>query len=82
MAVAGQEPVEERERAVYREIRAHGRDLLRDYLAARGYEVRGGTYGLPQGIEPVRGVLEILNWQEDEDAGYILRLRQQEEMTA
>lgn len=81
MAPAGQEPVEERERVLYREIRARGRELLRDYLTAQGYKIRGGTYGLPQGIETVRGVLEVLDWQQVE-AGYALRLREPVEVPA
>lgn len=69
------EPVEDRDKHLLAAIRVVP-DLLQQYLAARGYEVRrGGTYGLPQDIQIIRGVLEVLEWV-PQDAGYIVRLKE------
>lgn len=38
------------------------RRIVRDYLAGLGYEVRGGQFGLPADIKPVRGQFECLRW--------------------
>ena len=41
-------------------------DLVKAHLAAAGYEVRGGSFGLPAAVEPVRGRFECLRWRKDE----------------
>lgn len=74
-AGAAEEPFEEGERALYRELRTRGRDLLREYLSRKGYEVRGGTYGLPEDLAPVRGVVEVLGG-EGKGAEFTLRLQE------
>ncbi len=42
--------------------------LIRDWLTAKGYEVRGGQYALPKSVTLLRGVFECLAWIEDADA--------------
>ena len=43
------------------------RDLVQAHLAGLGYEVRGGSYGIPKDIEPVRGGFECARWRKEDD---------------
>lgn len=53
--------------SIYRQMPAAQR-IVRDWLTARGYEVRGGQFGLPSDIKPVRGAFECVDWVKvDED---------------
>jgi hypothetical protein len=51
--------------------------LVCDYLTHRGYEVRGGQYGLPDDIKPVRGQFECFDWVKEGD---IFRLEPAQEV--
>jgi hypothetical protein len=43
------------------------RDIVEKYLKDKGYDVRGGQYGLSQDIKPVRGVFECFDWKLEDD---------------
>jgi hypothetical protein len=36
--------------------------LVNEHLTRLGYDVRDGQYGIPKGIEPVRGMFECIRW--------------------
>jgi hypothetical protein len=43
------------------------RDLAKDHLSNLGYQVRGGRYGIPGDVSPLRGVFECARWEKDGD---------------
>jgi len=45
-------------------------DLVLAYLTGQGYRVRGGRYGIPADIKPLRGVFECVRWERDGDDSY------------
>lgn len=49
------------QRDIYRQM-PQAQQIIRNYLTTRGYRVRGGQFGLPAGVTPVRGQFECLNW--------------------
>lgn len=48
-------------RDIYRQM-PQAQRLVREFLTARGYQVRSGQFGIPAGVTPVRGQFECLNW--------------------
>jgi hypothetical protein len=54
------------EKSIYEQMRKM-HDLVKAYLESHGYQVRGGQYGLPQTVRPVRGVFECVRWEKDGD---------------
>ncbi|GIK42409.1 MAG: hypothetical protein BroJett011_62420 [Chloroflexota bacterium] len=38
-------------------------EIVKAHLESRGYQVRGGQYGLPKTVQPVRGVFECARWE-------------------
>lgn len=40
--------------------------LVRDWLAAQGYVIRAGDYGLPDNIKPLAAQFECARWVKDE----------------
>ena len=50
-------------------------DLVKEHLTALGYEVRGGSYGIPEDIHPVMGGFECVCWRKTgEDTWSVERL--------
>ena len=49
--------------------------LVRDYLLQRGYQVRNGAYGIPKSVYPIRAQFEIVEWSENGDDEFVVRLR-------
>lgn len=47
--------------------------MIGDYLAGKGYEVRGGQFGVPDNIKPIRGVFECLDWTKNGDGSFHLK---------
>ena len=45
-------------------------DLVKAHLERQGYEVRGGSYGLPRDVDPLRGQFECVKWAKDGEDGY------------
>jgi hypothetical protein len=51
--------------------------LVRGHLAAHGYRVLSGSYGLPRDVEPVNGHFEIAKWTKNDDGAYTLTVLDQ-----
>lgn len=48
------------------------KDIIAAHLNKCGYEVRGGQYGIPEGIKPIRGACELAKWEKQENGTYQL----------
>lgn len=60
------EPVTNRDASIYAGMkRMH--ELVKECLEEQGYAVRGGRYGLPASIKPLRGQFECVRWVKDGD---------------
>jgi hypothetical protein len=62
-------PLSGRDASIY-EGMSTMRDLVRAYLVGLGYQVRGGRYGIPDAIKPLRGCFECARWEKDGDEVY------------
>jgi hypothetical protein len=60
------EPETPRDKSIYEGMRELER-IVRKHLEGQGYEVRPGSYGIPDGIKPVNGHFEIVKWQKTSD---------------
>jgi len=45
-------------------------ELVLAYLTGQGYRVRGGRYGIPADIKPLRGVFECVRWEKDGEESF------------
>jgi hypothetical protein len=45
-------------------------DLVKAYLKEQGYEVRGGRYGIPNSIDPLRGAFECVRWVKEGEESF------------
>jgi hypothetical protein len=66
-------PLTRRDGAIYQQMRVMY-DLVKAHLERQGYEVRGGSYGLPRDVDPLRGQFECVKWTEDGEEGYAVAL--------
>ena len=65
----GGEPAPGRDAAIYGGMRKIY-DLVVAHLTGLGYEVRGGRYGIPGDVRPLRGQFECVRWKKDGDDSY------------
>jgi hypothetical protein len=59
-------PETPRDRSIYEGMRELHR-LVQEHLAAQGYEIRSGIYGVSDTIKPLSGRFEIVRWQKTDD---------------
>ena len=72
-------PLTRRDGAIYKQVRVMY-DLVKAHLERRGYEVRGGSYGLPRDIDPLRGQFECVKWTKNgEDAYAVIPVESQDQ---
>lgn len=57
------------EEEMFRDVMLAAFDLVKAHLLAAGYNVRGGSYGLPADVEPLRGRFECFAWQNSGEGG-------------
>ncbi|GIK36608.1 MAG: hypothetical protein BroJett011_04410 [Chloroflexota bacterium] len=64
-------------KSIYRQM-PQAQRIVRAWLTARGYEVRGGQFGLPADIKPVRGAFECVDWVKENEETFRAEPAQEE----
>ncbi len=71
-------PLTRRDGAINNQMRVMY-DLVKARMERRGYEVRGGSYGLPRDVDPLRGQFECVKWTKDGEDGYAVTLAEDQD---